>query len=261
MLNKTLIVIPIIAITVGVMILALEHTNNDISQTLDYRTEKEIYQDLLSSDERTHAIMSDWGNLIIHGENDLKDALMSFELERSIQNSLYTEYIGLSDIYKTDEKIRDKFTDIGEHGPFPDQSFIESLKHQRDAELDFRITLEHNGCDNTCPVYSVSINGDGSVLYKGLTNVGVIGKQEYKIPREDITKLNEFLHDVYHGKTHNHYGLQDQAENIVITTIEFGQVKRITHYDNSGPESLKNFEDKIKEIALIDQFILTEKQS
>ena len=243
------------AIISGTTYLAFEQTDNSISQTLDHRTEKEIYHDLISSVDKTHTAINNWGNLIIHSEDDLANAIMQFEEERSVQNMLYDEYTSLPDIYKTDEKIRDKFADITEHGPFPDQPFIDSLEHQRDAEIDFRITLEHHGCDKTCPVYSVSIKGDGSVLYKGLKNIKNIEKLEYKIPREDITKLNEFLYDVYHGKINDQYGSQDTAENTVITTIEFGQVKRITHHDNSGPESLKNFEDKIKEITMINQFI------
>jgi len=46
----------------------------------------------------------------------------------------------------------------------------------------------------------------------------------------------------------------------VIITIEFGEAKRIVIYDNSGPELLKQFEDKIEEIAMIKQFVQTDNQ-
>ena len=242
-------------VVAGTIYLVFEQANNNTSQTLEYRAEKEIYRDLLSSVDRTHSAMNNWGSLTIHSEDDLANTVTLFEEERNVQNTLYDEYASLPNTYKTDEKIRGKFADIAEHGPFPDRPFIDSLGHQREAERDFRITLEHHGCDKTCAVYSVSIKGDGSVLYKGLKNVKHVGKLEYEIPREDITKLNEFLYDVYHGKINDHYGSKDNAQNTVVTTIEFGQVKRIAHYDKSGPESLKKFEDKIKEVAMINQFI------
>ena len=99
------------------------------------------------------------------------------------------------------------------------------------------------------------ITGDGTVLYKGLKNVKEIGKQEYEIPTDTITELNKFLFELYHGNIKTEYGSQDRAENTVIITIVFGNTIRIVNHDNSGPELLKQFEDKIEEIAMIKEFI------
>lgn len=250
-------VIASVIIAVGTIYLVSEQMTDETSQILSDRTEIEIYQDFLASVNRTHPVMNEWDDLTIHSDDDLINTVTLFEEERRIQNNLYNEYASLPDIYKTDEQIRSKFADVANYGTFPDQSFIDSLEHQKEAERSFRITLEHNGCPKTCPVYSVIINGDGTVLYKGLKNVKNIGKQEYEIPIDDLARLNEFLYDISHGKIKNKYGSQDGAETTVITTIDLGQVKRIVNHDNSGPESLRQFEEKIKEIAMISQFVHT----
>ena len=91
------------------------------------RTEFEIYQDFLASVNRTHPIMNEWSDLTIHSDDDLANTTILFEEERKIQTDLYDEYVNLPDIYKTDEQIRKKFADVANYGPFPDQSFIDSL--------------------------------------------------------------------------------------------------------------------------------------
>ena len=252
---KSVILLVAISILVVIGIVVVLTTQDETVQDLSDGAEFEIYQDFLASVNRTDSIMKEWYDLTIHSEDDLGNTRTMLEHERKIQNSLYDEYTSLPEIYKTDEKIRSKFADVTNDGLFPDKSFIYSLEHQKEAERDFRITLEHNGCVKTCPVYSVMINGDGTVLYKGLKNVKVMGKQEYEIPIDDLTKFNEFLYDISHGNVDDEYGSQDKTKNTVIITIDFGQVKRIVNHDNSGPESLKQFEEKIKEVAMINLFL------
>src|ERR1044072_5001999 len=51
------------------------------------------------------------------------------------------------------------------------------------------ITLERGGCFGPCPIYSVTIHGDGTVIYKGKQYVKVEGTRRYKIPKEEVKKL------------------------------------------------------------------------
>jgi len=235
-----------------VLVAAINIENN---QTLSERTEFEIYQDYIDSQKRTDSTMIEWYDIILHSDDDLTDTVNILEYEKKIQDNLSNEYTSLLDSEKIDEQIRSEIVDITNYGWLSDESLIDNLKHQKESERDIRITLEHNGCAKTCPVYSVMINGDGTVLYKGLKNVKEIGKQEYEIPTDTITELNKFLFELYHGNIKTEYGSQDRAENTVIITIVFGNAIRIVNHDNSGPELLKQFEDKIEEIAMIKEFI------
>ncbi len=235
-----------------VLVAAINIENN---QTLSERTEFEIYQDYIDSQKRTDSTMIEWYDIILHSDDDLTDTVNILEYEKKIQDNLSNEYTSLLDSEKIDEQIRSEIVDITNYGWLSDESLIDNLKHQKESERDIRITLEHNGCAKTCPVYSVMINGDGTVLYKGLKNVKEIGKQEYEIPTDTITELNKFLFELYHGNIKTEYGSRDEAENTVIITIVFGNAIRIVNHDNSGPKLLKQFEDKIEEIAMIKEFI------
>ena len=56
------------------------------------------------------------------------------------------------------------------------------------------LRLERTICFGTCPVYQVTILGDGTVKYMGTQFVGVEGGREDKVRLEDVARLlNEFL--------------------------------------------------------------------
>lgn len=252
---NTRIILSVVVALFVISLLLVVAINIENNQTLSERTEFEIYQDFADSQKRTNSTMIEWYDKILHSDDDITDIINILEYEKEIQDNLSDEYTSLLDSEKIDEQIHSEIVDITNYGWLSDESLIDNLKHQKESERDIRITLEHNGCAKTCPVYSVIINGDGTVLYKGLKNVKEIGKQEYEIPIDTITELDKFVSAAYHGKIKDEYGSQDGAENTVIITIEFGEAKRIVIYDNSGPELLKEFEEKIEEITMIKEFI------
>jgi hypothetical protein len=58
---------------------------------------------------------------------------------------------------------------------------------------ELSITLERTECFGTCPVYSVTIRGDGAVIYRGDKCVAVAGKERYQVSRDKVLELlNEF---------------------------------------------------------------------
>ena len=54
---------------------------------------------------------------------------------------------------------------------------------------ELSITLERSECFGTCPVYSVTIRGDGSVTYRGEKYVAVAGKEKSQVPRDKVIEL------------------------------------------------------------------------
>ena len=240
----------IIGITVIVSVfyasILMNNNTNDVIQN-SQRNSIDVFQDFVNSEKRSDLAMKEWYDNLLHSDDDLANTIAILETEKEILNNLYNEYASLPDSEKTDEEIHRKIIGF-KHNWLSYEPFTENLKQQKEAERDFRITLEHYGCAKTCPVYSVMINGDGTVLYKGLKNVKEIGKQEYTIQSDTLTELNPFLFEAY-GDNIDKYGLHDETKNTVIITIQFGQVKRIVIHGDSGPEWLKDFEAKINEIS------------
>ena len=86
----------------------------------------------------------------------------------------------------------------------PDALILLSGKQHEDKVL---ITMKRDGSScgwspahptdlNACPTYSVSISGDGTVIYEGTMGVKVIGQRTHKIAIEDVKKLTEEIHRI-----------------------------------------------------------------
>jgi hypothetical protein len=57
------------------------------------------------------------------------------------------------------------------------------------------MTLERSACYGTCPDYTVTIHGDGRVVYEGRNFVTTMGIQEGQIDREDVVDLLKAFYD------------------------------------------------------------------
>lgn len=124
---------------------------------------------------------------------------------------------------------------------------------------DLVITLERTPCYGFCPVYTLTIRGDGTVVYEGKDFVQVKGKAVSTISQEQIEQLvAEFekadyfsLNDSYTERT-----ITDAPSVITSITID-GKTKSIEHYhgDFSAPEPLTHLEDRIDEIVDSSQWI------
>lgn len=121
------------------------------------------------------------------------------------------------------------------------------------------ITLERTACFGTCPVYTLTIQGDGTVVYDGKEFVKTKGTSETSITQEKIEQLiSEFekvdyfsLNDSYTERT-----ITDAQSVITSITID-GKPKTIEHYhgDFSAPKQLTELEDRIDEIVNSEQWI------
>jgi hypothetical protein len=59
----------------------------------------------------------------------------------------------------------------------------------QDVPSDFFVLLSKSECEADCPVYSVSVNADGEVEYKGISSVETIGAQTAVVDRGVVRKL------------------------------------------------------------------------
>lgn len=60
----------------------------------------------------------------------------------------------------------------------------------------FEITMERTPCLGRCPVYTVTIDGDGRVKWKGAQNVVAVGKRRSTIPQKRIREIEAKLDEI-----------------------------------------------------------------
>jgi hypothetical protein len=117
---------------------------------------------------------------------------------------------------------------------------------------DVTITLERTACYGTCPVYKLTITGNGTVVYEGRDFVEVKGEQTSSISPAQVQDLVAAFEQA------DFLTLTDYMEQKVtdlpyaITSITIGgQTKTVNHYygDDSAPQELIDLESKIDEIV------------
>ena len=114
---------------------------------------------------------------------------------------------------------------------------------------DIEIFLERTPCFGFCPTYTVTIAGDGTIIFNGLDHVHHLGVQTATIEPAQVQLLAEQImaagyFDWNDGYTA--YEITDLPSVSTAVTIN-GQSKRIEHYlgDSSAPELLHEIEDLI----------------
>lgn len=118
---------------------------------------------------------------------------------------------------------------------------------------DVVITLERTPCFGVCPVYTLTIYGDGRIVYEGMRNVRIEGTITTTISEDKIKQLIREFRKI------NYFSLKDSYEVRNVTdmpsaytslTVD-GKTKTVRHYhgDLSAPKKLTELENKIDEIV------------
>lgn len=115
------------------------------------------------------------------------------------------------------------------------------------------ISLERTLCYGRCPVYSITIYGDGTVRYEGKEHVNVKGSQARVINQERVRQLvAEFERVGYFSMNdaYTAYMITDAPSVITSITID-GRTKRVRHYlgDRTAPKELMFLENRVDEVA------------
>jgi hypothetical protein len=128
----------------------------------------------------------------------------------------------------------------------------------RNAALsDVIITLERTACYGECPVYKLTISGDGNVVYEGERFVKSSGTQKYQISQDKVKELVDEFHRTNYFTLNDSYsdGVTDFPSAITSITVN-GTTKTIDDYQGAqAPKELRELEDKIDEIANSNKWI------
>lgn len=145
---------------------------------------------------------------------------------------------------------------------------LAQLQESPDVELkDVVIKMKqenHCGCFDCCAEYSVSIAGDGTVIYDGIAAVSVTGKQIYSISVADVEELvREFdradffsLKDKYTSKDNGDGTIStiDHTTPVTTSITIKGRAKSVYNF-YGAPEKLKELEKKIYEVSQVGIFV------
>lgn len=128
-----------------------------------------------------------------------------------------------------------------------------------DALKDVQITLARTPCFGFCPVYELTISGDGTVVYTGTGYVATRGRQEGQISTAQVQELLAFFNKVEYTTLkpeYTDYQITDLPYAETSLTVG-GQTHRVNHYhgDRSAPEKLRLLEDRIDAVVNSAQWI------
>ncbi len=121
-----------------------------------------------------------------------------------------------------------------------------SLFKGQDDQIE-SISLSRSGCYGKCPVYQITLNRDGSILYKGNMFVEHIGS--YSVETDfDFQKFEELV------KTSDFFNLEDSYMEDVAdipscgVTVRTGSKVKSVVDNGIGPRELRVFQKEIDKV-------------
>jgi len=124
---------------------------------------------------------------------------------------------------------------------------------------DIFITMKRTACYGPCPVYTLDINGDGSVSYNGDYYVSEKGPRSFTISEADVKAIVEKFYEVEYFTFDNIYteSITDLPTTTTSITIN-GATKEVTNHWEA-PDKLIELENFIDQITGVDKWF-TEKE-
>lgn len=134
-------------------------------------------------------------------------------------------------------------------------SALEERATRDEIPEDLLITMRRDPCFGFCPIYSVTVYGNGTVVYEGEHHVNVKGKRVYQISDEKIMELLvEFERaDYFSLKDRYEAPVTDLPATATSITME-GETKSVYNY-HGAPEKLHELEDRIDEITGVKELV------
>lgn len=128
-----------------------------------------------------------------------------------------------------------------------------TMVNAQETDANVAITLERTACFGTCPIYTLTIYEDGTVVYNGERFVDVTGEQTAQIPPETVDLMVEALHEA------GYFDWDEEYTSMTVTDLPYvitsvtrdGETHRINRYggDDSAPLALPFLENWIDLMA------------
>ena len=127
------------------------------------------------------------------------------------------------------------------------------------ATDDVEITLQRTTCFGTCPEYTVTLRGDGSVAYSGRQFVKTPGEHTWKIDPAAVRALAREMEAAGFFDLENMYTARVTDHPTTYTTLRIGnRTKKVQDYV-AGPPKLKDIEAKIDDVSGVKKYVVPDK--
>jgi hypothetical protein len=137
---------------------------------------------------------------------------------------------------------------------------IEALAQEGPVE----ITLNRTACYGFCPVYTVTISGDGQVRYEGRQFVDAVGVRTAAIPRADVERLIARFDEIGFEQLRDEYrGHMTDLPTTTITLTRDGRRKAVVDYGGTSvgmPRAVRDLQAEIDRVAQTAQWVLRDGQ-
>jgi len=121
------------------------------------------------------------------------------------------------------------------------------------------IVLIRKGCLGRCPVYNLTVQGSGKVIFKGYSFIDKPGIQTKEIGKEKVKELVSEFEKINFFSLEDKYNESDVTDlSGAITFIRLnGKTKTIDHYhgNRNAPKELSALENRIDEIVDTKEWI------
>lgn len=123
-----------------------------------------------------------------------------------------------------------------------------------------RITLDASPCIGTCPVYNVSIAGDGAVSYNGSDCVAAQGPRTGRVSEDGVRRLFRMFADADFLSLNDAYRFGEPDGPTLTVTLAFdGKTKSVQDYSGQKvgmPKAVSDIEDAIDRTADTQQWVV-----
>jgi len=124
----------------------------------------------------------------------------------------------------------------------------------------YQFIMSKTSCRGNCPVYSITLYGNGEISYEGFQNVNTIGRQQGSLQTDSVIAILQELNRMQYYDLKYEYSQQQITDMpSVITQIVYskngiGSSKQVVDYqgDKTTPIELRKLYDRIE--SMIAQF-------
>lgn len=124
----------------------------------------------------------------------------------------------------------------------------------------YQFLMSKTTCRGNCPVYSITLYGNGQISYEGFQNVNTIGRQQGSIQTDSVIAILQELnrmqyYDLKYEYSHQHItDMPSVITQIIYSKNGIGSSKQVVDYqgDKSTPIELRKLYDRIE--SMIAQF-------
>ncbi len=135
------------------------------------------------------------------------------------------------------------------------------LKQSQQVSPQVALTLERTACYGFCPIYKLTVYGNGKVVYKGERFVKVTGTRTTTISQTAVRKLIADFQKINYFRLQDSYTGGHTDAPSAITSLTMGKKqKTVNHYlaSPNAPTRLTELENKIDAVVNSKQWIGTD---